>query len=64
MVNAGAMYSALNKALVPLRNDDMMIRGVTGQTEKVYFCKPLEYKLRKQWGIYKFLYMPNGQKPF
>jgi len=37
-----------------------MIKGATGQSEKAYFCKPLKYKLGKQWGIHKFLYMPSS----
>ncbi|XP_042663760.1 uncharacterized protein LOC116959266 [Tyto alba] len=39
-----------------------MVKGATGQSEKAYFCKPLEYKLGKQWGIHKFLYMHNSLK--
>jgi len=39
-----------------------MVKGATGQSEKAYFCKPLKYKLGKQWGIHKFFYMPNSPK--
>lgn len=34
----------------------------TGQPEKAYFCKPLKYRLGKQWGIHKFLYLPKSPK--
>uniref|UniRef100_A0A674GMN1 ribonuclease H n=1 Tax=Taeniopygia guttata TaxID=59729 RepID=A0A674GMN1_TAEGU len=37
-----------------------MVKGATGQSERAYFCKPLKYKLRKQWRIHRFLYMPNA----
>ncbi|XP_052635497.1 uncharacterized protein LOC128138226 [Harpia harpyja] len=47
---------------MPLGDDYVMVKGATGQSEKAYFCKPLEYKLGKQWGIHKFLYMPNSPK--
>ncbi len=47
---------------MPLGNDYVMVKGATGQSEKAYFCKPLKYKLGKQWGIHKFLYMPNSPK--
>uniref|UniRef100_A0A8D0ESF2 ribonuclease H n=1 Tax=Strix occidentalis caurina TaxID=311401 RepID=A0A8D0ESF2_STROC len=48
--------------LMPLEDNYIMVKGATGQSEKAYFCKPLRYKLGKQWGIHKFLYMPNSPK--
>lgn len=48
LVDTGAMYSVLNKALVPVENDYVIVQGATGQSEKAYFCKPLRYKLGKQ----------------
>lgn len=62
LVDTGATYSVLNKALVPVENDYVVVQGATGQSERAYFCKPLRYKLGKQWGIHKFLYMPNSPK--
>lgn len=62
LVDAGATYSVLNKALVPVGNDYVVVQGATGQSEKVYICKPLKYKLGKQWSIHNFLYMPNSPK--
>lgn len=62
LIDTGATYSVLNKALVPVGRDYVMVQGATGQSEKAYFCKPLKYKLGKQWGIHKFLYMPNSPK--
>lgn len=62
LVDTGATYSVLNQALIPLGDDYVMVKGATGQSEKAYFLKPLEYKLGKQWGIHKFLYMPNSPK--
>ena len=62
LVDMGAPYSVLNQALMPLGSDYIMVKGATGQSEKAYFCKPLKYKLGKQWGIHKFLYMPSSPK--
>ncbi|GAB0184622.1 hypothetical protein GRJ2_000927500 [Grus japonensis] len=62
LVDTGATYSVLNQALRPLGNDYIMVKGATGQSEKVYFCEPLRYKLGKQWGIHRFLYMPNSPR--
>ena len=50
----------LNKALIPVTDDYVMVKGVTGQSEKAYFCRPLKYKLGKQLGIHRILYMPNA----
>ena len=47
---------------MPLGEEYVMVKGATGQTEKAYFCKPLKYKLGKQMGIHKFLYLPNSPK--
>jgi len=62
LVDMGATYSLLNQALMPLGSDYIVVKGATGHSEKAYFCKPLKYKLGKQWGIHKFLYMPNSPK--
>ena len=62
MIDTGATYSVLNQALMPLGDDYVVVQGATGQSEKAYFCEPLKYKLGKQWGIHKFLYMPNSPK--
>lgn len=60
LVDMGATYLVLKQALMPLGNYYIVVKGATGQSEKEYFCEPLRYKLRKQWGIHKFLYMPNS----
>ncbi|TRZ07878.1 hypothetical protein HGM15179_019226 [Zosterops borbonicus] len=62
LVDTGATHSALNKALVPIEDEYVTVVGATGQPEKAYFCKPLKYKFGKQWGIHKFLYLPNSPK--
>lgn len=38
----------------------MTVKGATGQPEKAYFLKPLKYKLGKQVGIHRFLYLPDS----
>lgn len=63
LVDTGATYSVLNTALMPIGDDYAMVTGATGQTEKAFFFRPLKYKLGKQWGIHKFLYMPNSPEP-
>ena len=60
LIDTGATFSVLNKALIPVTNDYVMVKGATGQSERAYFCKPLKYKLGKQWGTHRFLYMPNA----
>lgn len=40
----------------------IVLKGTTGQSEKACFCKPLKYKFEKQWGVHKFLYLPNSPK--
>uniref|UniRef100_A0A8U7NQ83 Uncharacterized protein n=1 Tax=Corvus moneduloides TaxID=1196302 RepID=A0A8U7NQ83_CORMO len=62
LVDTGATYSVLNKALMPVGDDYIVVHGATGQSEKAYFFKPLKYKIGKQWGIRKFLYLPNSPK--
>ena len=62
MIDTGATYSVLNMDLMPLGEDYVTAVGATGQSEKAYFCKPLKYKLGKQLGIHKLLYMPNSPK--
>jgi len=63
LVNTGAMFSVLNQALTPADDDFVTVRGGTGQSEKTYFLKPLKFKLGKQFGVHKFLYMPNLPRP-
>lgn len=62
LVDTGATYSVLNQALVPVENECIFVKGATGQSKKTYFCEPLKYKLGKQWGIHRFLYMPASPK--
>ena len=45
-----------------MTDDYVIIKGATGQSERAYFCKPLKYKVGKQWGISTFLYMPDSPK--
>lgn len=59
-MDTGATYSVLNQNLIPVTKDYIVVKGATGQSEKAYFCKPLKYKLGKQWEIHRFLYMPNA----
>lgn len=63
LVDTGPTYSALNKALVPIENYYVIVVGATGQSKKAYFNKLLKYKFWKQWGIHRFLYLPNSPKP-
>jgi len=63
LVDTGATLSVLNQALTPVGDDLVMVRGATGQSEKAYFLKPLEFKLGKQLGVHKFLYMPILPRP-
>lgn len=53
----------LNQKLVPEDKDFITVIGATGQPEKAYFLKPLNYRLGKQIGIHRFLYLPNSPKP-
>lgn len=54
-------YLILNEFLIPL-SENLTVTGATGQPEQAYFSKPLKFKLRKQVGIHRFLYMPNSPK--
>ena len=63
LVDTGATLSVLYQALPPVDNDFVTVRGATGQSEKAYFLKPLEFTLGKQFGVHKFLYMPNSPRP-
>jgi len=47
---------------MPLGKDFITVVGATGQSEKAYFLKPLKYKLGKQIGIHRFLYLPGAPK--
>ncbi|XP_077644845.1 uncharacterized protein LOC144247578 [Lonchura striata] len=63
LVDTGASYSVLNQQLMPKDKDFITVIGATGQREKAYFLKPLNYRLGKQIGIHRFLYLPNSPKP-
>lgn len=63
LVDTGASYSVLNQELLPKGQDFITVVGATGQPEKAYFLKPLSYRLGKQVGIHRFLYLPNSPKP-
>lgn len=63
MVGTGASFSVLNQELIPVSKDFVNVKGATGQQEKVFFLKPLKFKLGKQIGIHRFLYLPNSPKP-
>lgn len=60
LIDTGATYLVFNKALIPITDDYVMVKGATGHSERAYFCRPLKYKLGKQWGNHKFLYMPKA----
>jgi len=62
-VDTRATLSGLNQALTPVDDDFVTVRGATGQSEKAYFLKPLEFKLGKHLGVHKFLYVPNSPRP-
>lgn len=62
LVDRGASYSVLNQKLIPVDRDFVNVVGATGQSEKAYFLQPIEFKLGKQMGIHKFLYMPGSPK--
>lgn len=63
LIDTGASYSVLNQKLMPEDKEFITVIGATGQPEKAYFLKPLNYKLGKQIGIHRFLYLPNSPKP-
>lgn len=63
LVDAGATYSVLNTSLTPISDEFVTIMGATGQSEKAYFLKLLQFSIGKQVGIHQFLYMPNSPKP-
>ena len=63
LVDTGATFSVLNQAFTLVDDDFVTVRGATGQSEKTYFLKPLKFKLGKQLGVHKFLYMPNLSRP-
>jgi len=62
LVDTSASFSVLNQQLTPLDKDFITIVGATGQLEKACFLKPLKYKLGKQIGIHRFLYMLGAPK--
>jgi len=49
--------------LTPVDDDFVTAKGATGQSEKAYFLKPVKFKLGKQLGVHKFLYMPDLPRP-
>ena len=53
----------MNQELVPVSKGFVTVVGATGQQEKAFFLKPLNFKLGKQVGIHRFLYLPNSPKP-
>lgn len=63
LIDTRATFSVLNQALTPIDDDFVIVKGATGQSEKAYFVKPLKFKLGKQLGIHKFLYLPDSGKP-
>ena len=62
LIDTGASYSVLNQKLIPKDKDFVTVIGATGQQEKAFFLKPLTYKLGKQIGIHRFLYLPGSPK--
>ncbi|XP_071886675.1 retrovirus-related Pol polyprotein from transposon opus isoform X2 [Anas platyrhynchos] len=62
LIDTGASYSVLNQKLTPEDKDFVTVIGATGQQEKAFFLKPLKYKLGKQMGIHRFLYLPGSPK--
>lgn len=63
LIDTGAACSALNEELTPTSREFVMVKRATGQPEKAYFLKPLEFKLGKQVGIHKFFYLPDSPHP-
>jgi len=45
-------FSVLNQELIPVSNDFVTVVGATGQQEKAFFLRPLNFKLEKQVGIH------------
>lgn len=62
LLDTGATYSVLNQKLIPEDEDFVTVIGATGGSEKAFFLRPLQYKLGKQIGIHKFLYLPESPK--
>ncbi|KAK4811194.1 hypothetical protein QYF61_019825, partial [Mycteria americana] len=44
LVDTGASFSVLNQELIPVSKDFVTVVGATGQQEKVFFLKPLNFK--------------------
>lgn len=63
LIDTGASYSVLNQELIPKDKDFVTVVGATGQPEKAYFLKPLKYRIGKQIGTHRFLYLPNSPRP-
>ncbi|XP_014812226.1 PREDICTED: endogenous retrovirus group K member 25 Pol protein-like [Calidris pugnax] len=47
---------------MPVSKDFVNVIGATGQQKKAFFSEPLRYKLGKQIGIHRFLYLPHSPK--
>jgi len=52
LVDTGCSFSVLNQELIPVSNDFVTVVGATGQQEKAFFLRPLNFKLEKQVGIH------------
>lgn len=42
LIDTGTTYLVLNKALIAITDDYVMVKGTTGQSERTYFCRPLK----------------------
>ena len=58
----GASYSVLNQELIPVGHNFVTVIGATGQQKKAFFLQPIEFKIGKQMGIHKLLYLPESPK--
>lgn len=47
----GETYSVLNKALISITDNYVLVRGATGRSEKAYVFKLPKRKLGKQMGV-------------
>lgn len=60
LVDMVAAFLVLNQALTPVDDDFITVKGAKVQR---HFAKPLRFKLGKQLGTHKFLYMSDSPKP-
>jgi len=63
LIDMGVSSSVLNQELIPISSDFVTVVGATGQREKAFFLRPLNFKLGKQVDIHQFLYLPKSPKP-